>query len=267
MMDLTMNILLTGKNALVCGASRGIGLAIAKKLSSAGANVTLLSRDEKALLDAKKQLNISNGQSHQILVSNSAEPVKLTETIKAYLAENSSFDILVNNTGGPAPGPAHNALNEDYLQAFNQHLIANQSLVKTLLPGMQAKKSGRIINIISTSVKQPIPNLGISNTIRGAVASWSKTLSNELGPYNITVNNILPGATNTERLAQIIANKAKKTNKTIEQVREHEISLIPLGRFCEPEELADLALFLASPLASYITGVSIAVDGGRTQCL
>lgn len=262
-----MNISLSSQNALVCGASRGIGKAIALQFAQAGANVTLLARNKNALLDVKEQLCTQSNQSHQILVADMSNPHELSQTVINYLSNNPAISILVNNTGGPKPGPANLAKTEDYLQAFNQHLLANQALVQAVLPGMKTKQMGRIINIISTSVKQPIANLGVSNTIRGAVASWAKTLSNELGPDQITVNNILPGATNTERLQEIIINKAKKQNLTTKQVTAHEQSLIPLGRFAKPEDIANAALFLASSQASYITGVSLAVDGGRTQCL
>jgi 3-oxoacyl-[acyl-carrier protein] reductase len=175
--------------------------------------------------------------------------------------------ILVNNTGGPPAGPAHLAKTDEFLSAFNNHLICNHILAQACIDGMKNAKYGRIINIISTSVKQPLANLGVSNTIRAAVANWAKTLAGELGKFNITVNNVLPGATSTVRLKSIIENKSTKTGHALDAVTNEMISEIPMGRFAEASEIANAVAFLASPAASYINGINLPVDGGRTGCL
>ena len=174
---------------------------------------------------------------------------------------------MVNNTGGPPAGKAHLANSMDFMDAFKQHLINNHILTTACISGMKKRKWGRIINVISTSVKVPLDNLGVSNTIRGAVANWSKTMANELAQFGITVNNILPGATATDRLSNIIKNKAVKSGHSIKEIEKEMLAQIPAGRFANPEEAANAAAFLASDLAAYITGTNVVVDGGRTACL
>ena len=262
-----MDINLQGKNALVCGSSQGIGRACAIELATLGANVTLFSRNQESLTKVMQALDCSQGQQHQVLVADFSTPEQVKTVINAHIADNNHYHILINNTGGPAPGPANTSDSSEFINAFNLHLIANHHLVQALIPAMKEQQYGRIINVISTSVKQPIAGLGVSNTIRGAVASWAKTLANELGPYAITVNNILPGATATTRLDAIIEGKAKKQNITFEQATNNEKAQIPLRRFAAPEEFAAVAAFLASPAASYISGINLPVDGGRTVCL
>lgn len=262
-----MDLNLAGKSALVCGSSQGIGKAIAIELASLGANVTLFARNEQKLADVKSLLDTAQGQNHQVLTADFSSPASVKETITEHLAAGSQYQILINNTGGPAPGPANLADADAFVAAFNQHLVNNQNLAQALIPQMKAAGYGRIINVISTSVKQPLPNLGVSNTVRGAVANWAKTMANELGQFNITVNNVLPGATNTVRLDAIIENKAKKQGKSIEQVAEEEKAIIPMQRFGEAHEFANAVAFIASPAAAYITGVNLPVDGGRTGCL
>ena len=208
-----------------------------------------------------------HGQSHTTISADFSQPEDVKTAIEQHLAQNPHVHILVNNTGGPPPGLAKDANVADFQAAFNQHLICNQILAQALVPSMQKAVYGRIINVISTSVKQPLPNLGVSNTVRGAVASWAKTLANELGQYNITVNNVLPGATETGRLSAIFENKAKKTGMTVEQVIEHEKAIIPMRRFGSPQEFANVVGFLASPAGAYVNGVNVPVDGGRTACL
>lgn len=262
-----MNLDLTGKSALVCGSSQGMGKAIAEQLASQGASVILLARNKAKLEAVRDGLDKSKGQKHAVLVADFAYPEQVKATVSEFLKHGQLVEILINNTGGPAPGPANAAETDDFLAAFNQHLICNHELMKLLLPGMKEAAYGRIINVISTSVKQPLHGLGVSNTVRGAVANWAKTLANELGQFNITVNNVLPGATNTVRLEAIIQNKAKKQGVSIEEMEEEEKSIIPMRRFGEPEEFANAVAFLASPAAAYITGVNLPVDGGRTSCL
>lgn len=262
-----MDLNLEGKSALVCGSTQGIGKAIAEELANLGCSVTLCSRNEQKLLDVKDELSQTSGQNHQVLAADFAKPNELKSTVDNHLAEGNSYHILINNTGGPPAGLAIDADLEAFRIAFNQHLICNQILAQACVPAMKEASFGRIINIISTSVKMPIPGLGVSNTIRGAVANWSKTLANELGPFGITVNNVLPGATSTQRLSSIIENKASKTGKSVEDVEMEMKSEIPARRFADASEVAAAAAFLASPAASYINGVNIPVDGGRTGCL
>ncbi|MFK0573708.1 SDR family oxidoreductase [Endozoicomonas sp.] len=262
-----MDINLIGKSALVCGASQGIGKACALELALLGASVTLFSRNAVRLNAVMQSLDTGADQQHQVLVADFTDPNQVNAVISQHIDEGNNYQILINNTGGPAPGPAHSADVQAFIDAFNLHLVCNQYLLQALLPGMRSSGYGRIINVISTSVKQPIPGLGVSNTIRGAVASWAKTLASELGPDGITVNNVLPGATATGRLDAIIAGKAKKQGISIEQVTENEKAQIPLRRFASPAEFAAVAAFLATPAAGYVTGINVPVDGGRTTCL
>ncbi|WP_323847106.1 SDR family oxidoreductase [Microbulbifer magnicolonia] len=262
-----MDLNLHGKRALVCGSSQGIGRACAEQLAALGASVVLFARDRDKLEAVKPSLDMSAGQKHGELVADFAYPAQVKAAVENELAKGGPFEILINNTGGPPPGPAHSAAPQEFIDAFNLHLISNQTLVQALLPGMKAAGYGRVINIISTSVKQPLNGLGVSNTVRGAVASWAKTLANELGQFNITVNNVLPGATATVRLEAIIEGKMQKLGKTREEVEQAEKASIPLGRFGEAAEIANAVAFLASPAASYISGINLPVDGGRTGCL
>lgn len=262
-----MDINLHGKKALVCGSSQGIGKACALELANLGADVTLFSRNEQSLTQVLQELDVSKQQTHRVLVADFSEPDQVDSVITLDVTQFGGYDILINNTGGPAPGPANTADSEDFINAFNLHLVTNHRLVQALIPSMKTAGYGRIINVISTSVKQPIMGLGVSNTIRGAVASWAKTLAGELGQFGITVNNVLPGATATARLDAIIEGKAKKQNISFEQATENEKATIPMRRFAEPSEFAAAAAFLASPAAGYITGINLPVDGGRTQCL
>jgi 3-oxoacyl-[acyl-carrier protein] reductase len=206
-------------------------------------------------------------QNHNFIVADFTEPDALKKKIHNFVSENPPVHILVNNTGGPKGGEIYKADVSEFENTFKNHVVCNQILVQAVGEGMKKEKYGRIINIISTSVKQPIRNLGVSNTIRAAVANWSKTLSVELAPYGITVNNILPGATNTERLYSIFQARSKASGKSLDEVKAEWLGEIPAGRFGEPDELAYAAAFLASPLASYINGVNLPVDGGRLNCL
>ncbi|MNJ82956.1 Bacilysin biosynthesis oxidoreductase YwfH [compost metagenome] len=258
---------LKGKTALVSGSTQGIGKAVALKLAEMGAKVVLLARNEDKLKAVLKELSTEGQQNHEYLVADFANPSELKQKVEAYLSTGSFIDILVNNTGGPKAGLAIDADISEFLAAFNQHLICNHILVQALVPGMKQLGGGRIINVISTSVKQPLPGLGVSNTIRGAVGNWSKTLANELGQFNITVNNVLPGATNTTRLQEIASNKSTKTGDSVDAIFEEMADESPMKRIAQPEEIAAAVVFLASPDASYINGINIPVDGGRTKSL
>jgi 3-oxoacyl-[acyl-carrier protein] reductase len=258
-----MNLSLEGRNALICGSSQGIGLAIAEELALMGANCILFARNAEKLQAAAGVLDISLRQQHSIHSIDFNDQAALKELVNMITAEQ-PIHILVNNSGGPAAGPVSEAQEDQFLQAFQQHLITNHILVKAVMEGMKKAHYGRIINIISTSVKIPLKNLGVSNTIRGAVASWAKTMANELGHFGITVNNVLPGATKTERLENIVAGTALRKSKTVEEITEEMQAEIPARRFGEPSEIAAMAAFLASPAAAYVNGTSIPVDGGRT---
>jgi len=254
---------LTGKTALIGGSTQGIGLASAQALASLGARCVLVARNEAKLIQAISTLKDSPTEPHTYLVADYANFEALRDVIAGFAATN-TVHIVVNNTGGPAAGPVTEATPEAFLNAFQQHLICNHIISNLFTNGMKQAGYGRIINIVSTSVKIPLKGLGVSNTIRGAVALWSKTMANELGAYGITVNNVLPGATSTERLGNIINNKAGKTGMDIGEVEEEMIAEIPAGRFGKPEEIAAMVAFLASPAAAYVNGTSIPVDGGRT---
>lgn len=254
---------LQGKTALVAGSTQGIGFASAALLASLGANCVLIARNENSLKAAVQKLDTSKGQQHNYLVADFQNPEQVEQVAGDYVKTN-PIHILVNNSGGPPAGPVSTAKIEDFQKAFQQHLVCNHLLAGVVIPGMKDAGYGRIINIISTSVKIPLKGLGVSNTIRGAVASWAKTLSNEVAQYGITVNNVLPGATGTERLTSIIDNKSSKTGKSKEDVEQEMLSEIPAGRFGKPEEIAAMVAFLATPAAAYINGTSTAVDGGRT---
>lgn len=262
-----MNIDLKGKKAIVCGSTQGIGKAAAIELALMGASVTLVARNEDALQQTVKELDSSKGQKHNYIVADFTKPDDLKAKVENFISANGSINILVNNTGGPAGGPIINAKLEEFTQTFSNHLLCNHIMAQAVVEGMKSSGYGRIINIISTSVKQPIKGLGVSNTIRAAVGNWSKTLSLELGQFGITVNNVLPGATKTQRLTSIIENKSQKTKQSKEELEHEMLSEIPLNRFADASEVAAAVAFLASPAAAYISGINIPVDGGRTGCL
>lgn len=250
---------LDGRSAVVCGATGGIGQAIAIAFADAGARVTVVGRDPDRIDQTLSRLS---GPGHEALCANFSD-IAAVEAAARARAEKGDVDILINNTGGPAAGPASESDPEVFLNAFQMHLVNAQAMLQTFLPGMKKNSFGRVINIISTSVITPIPGLGVSNTIRGAVANWGRTVAAELGPYGITVNNVLPGFTATARLQSLFEGKAKRLGKTPEQVEADAISTIPAGRIGHVEELAAAALFLASPAGGYVNGVNLPVDGGR----
>ncbi|RYY57359.1 MAG: SDR family oxidoreductase [Chitinophagaceae bacterium] len=258
-----MDLSLTGRTALVCGSTQGIGKAIAMEFAAAGATVILIARNKDSLMKTLGELDNSHGQEHQYLVADFGEPHSVKQAVEHFIT-GKTVHLLVNNTGGPAPGPITDSEPENFTKAFNQHIVNNQQLVQLLLPGMRSAEYGRIINIVSTSVKIPIANLGVSNTIRAATAGWAKTLSLEVAKDGITVNNILPGYTETGRLDSLLKTNSEKQQVTPEELAEKMKMQIPARRFGKPEEIAAVAAFLASPAASYVNGTSIPVDGGST---
>lgn len=261
-----MDLDLTGKRAMVCGSSQGIGKAAAMELALMGASITLVARNEEAMQAIIEHLPADDTESHHFLVADFNYPEQLKMVVDDYLKDH-TIDILINNTGGPPWGKAIAAHPDDFIKAFNSHLICNQILVQAVTPAMMKEGFGRIINIISTSVKTPIAGLGVSNTIRGAVASWAKTLSMELGPFGITVNNVLPGFTMTARLESLINSRVENEGISFERVKEQMEESIPAGRIGKAEEIAAAIAFLASPAAGYINGINLPVDGGKTPCL
>ncbi|WP_053976002.1 SDR family oxidoreductase [Mangrovimonas xylaniphaga] len=260
-----MNLNLNNKYALVCGSTAGIGKATAIELAKEGAKVTLVARNEDKLKAVLAEL--PNSEEHSYIVADFSNPEALQQKVTDFISAHHGFHILVNNTGGPAGGPVFDAKLEEFESAFTNHLKCNHVLTQAVVPFMKEEGYGRIINVISTSVKQPLDGLGVSNTIRGAVANWSKTLANELGQFGITVNNVLPGATGTERLTEIIKNKSAKTGTSEEAAADAMKQAVPAKRFAQPEELAYAVTFLASQCASYINGINLPVDGGRTKSL
>jgi len=262
-----MNLDLNGKTAVVCGSTQGLGYASAVELAQLGAHVVLMARNENKLKEVVKTLDISRNQIHSYLVADFSDTGSVKKSIAGFIESGKTAQILINNTGGPAGGPILTAATEEFLQTFNNHLICNHILTQALVPGMKAAGFGRIINIISTSVKIPIQGLGVSNTIRGAVASWAKTLATELGGFGITVNNVLPGFTQTTRADYVIDKKAAESGKTQEEILKNLVAEIPAGRIGQPEEFGAAVAFLCSPAAAYINGINLPVDGGRLGCL
>ena len=262
-----MNLDLTGKTAIVCGSTQGIGYASAVELALMGANVTLIARNEDALREAVETLDTSLNQLHRYIVADFSDNENVKHAIEEYLRLCPDVHILINNTGGPAGGPIIDAETDQFIKTFQMHVVNNQFLAQSVVPSMKKAGFGRIVNIISTSVKQPIVGLGVSNTIRGAVASWSKTLSLELGPFGITCNNVLPGFTKTARLDAVLEMRSQSSGKSIEETAEQMKASIPIRRFSEAKEVAAAVAFLCSPAAASISGVNLPVDGGKTESM
>lgn len=260
-----MDLKLNNKNALVCGSTQGIGKATAIALAQEGVNVTLVARNREKLKEVLEEL--PKHSNHNYIVADFSNPRDLQEQVIKFVEKNHGFHIVINNTGGPRSGEILTASLEEFENAFTQHVKCNHILAQATIPFMKTECFGRIINVISTSVKEPIPGLGVSNTIRGAVGNWSKTLATEVGEFGITVNNVLPGFTDTERLTEIIKIKANKEGTTIKEMTEIMKNYTPTKRFAKPEETASAIVFLASEAASYINGINIPIDGGRTKSL
>lgn len=262
-----MNTSLFGRTALVGGASQGIGAAIARELALLGANVILMARNESKLKEVEATLDRTQGQQHFYIIADTTRPADVKMKVEKCLASGTPIHILVNNTGGPVSGPMIETRVEDIELAFRSHLITSHLLAQTLIEGMKAAGYGRIVNILSTSVKEPLNNLGISNSVRAAVANWGKTLANEIAEYGITVNNVLPGYIKTDRLTYLFGKEAATSQTTIEAIMEKNASLVPAHRLGDPAELAAAVAFLCSPAAAYINGINLPVDGGRLNGL
>ncbi len=261
-----MDLNLADRRAVVCGSSQGIGKAAAIELALLGANVILLSRNATTLNLVKGDLDTSQGQQHEVVTADFTD-LEQVRSASAQILQNGGAHILVNNTGGPPAGSAIDADLDSFVDAFSNHLLCNHILTQAFVEGMKQARYGRIINVISTSVKQPIAGLGVSNTTRGAVANWAKTLASELGPFGITVNNMLPGMTMTGRLQSLIDGRAQNRQVPANEIAEAMKAEIPARRFAEPREAGAAVAFLASPAAAYINGINLPVDGGRTTCL
>jgi 3-oxoacyl-[acyl-carrier protein] reductase len=257
---------LSGRHALVCGASAGIGRAAAVALASLGARVTALARSEDRLRALIPELEAAGAGQARGLVADLEDRPALESSVQDLLAEVGSVHILVNNAGGPPSGPLLEASEADLLRYFGIHVLSFHLLVRLALPGMAAAGFGRIVNVASTSVREPIPNLGVGNTIRGALAGWAKSLSRELPP-GVTINNVLPGYIGTERLASLKQALSQRTGKSPEQVEADWLASVPEARLGRPQELAAAIAFLCSPAAAFVRGVSLPVDGGRLQSI
>lgn len=263
----TFNTDLHDRTALVCGASQGIGLASAAALASLGCRVTLFARDPQRLGEAMAALPVVNDIEHDIAIADFHDPGMVLDEAAGAMDRAGGFDILINNTGGPPGGPIEDATGEAFLKGMTAHLVNNQNLAGLVLPGMKKKGFGRIVNIISTSVKCPIPGLGVSNTVRAAVAAWAKTMAGEVAKDKVTVNSVLPGFTDTARLSSLFDAKAQRLGTDAAGVKDEALASIPMGRLGEAEEVAAAVAFYCTPAASYITGTVLAVDGGRTPTI
>jgi 3-oxoacyl-[acyl-carrier protein] reductase len=253
---------LKGRHALVCGASQGIGKAAALELASLGCTVTLLARSPDKLAALRPILQRAGARETHMLVADLDDRAGLERAVKDHVAKVGPIHILLNNTGGPPSGPLLEAKDEDFLKPYGRHLLASHLLVQILAPGMKEAGYGRIVNVLSSSVREPIQGLGVSNTIRATMASWAKTLSRELPP-GITINSILPGYVDTERLTELSTQMGLRSGKGSNAVRQGWTDATPEGRLGRPEELGAVIAFLCSPAASFVRGVVLPVDGGR----
>jgi len=285
-----MNLDLSNKRALVGGSSKGLGLATAVELARLGAIVTLTSRDEEALRQALSGLDVTHGQQHDYLVLDFTQPERLQSAVSGYLADGKTVHILINNTGGPKPGKAIDVAPQQYLDVFRTQLVNFQFLVQSVVPGMKRAGYGRILNITGTTIKEPLPSMGLSTTVRSAVAAWAKSLASELGGYGITVNNILPGNLRTDRFSELIqaragqaaaegsrpaggaqpaasAGSTEAANSAEAAIEQSILADIPAGTIGDPADFGAVAAFLCTPSAAYINGVNLPVDGGKLRGL
>ncbi len=261
-----MDFSLKNKTALVGGSTQGIGKAIAKQLAENGASVVLLARNEAKLIETLSELKNTEGVSHKYIVADFSDLENFKKSVSGFFKEN-TVDIVINNTGGPPAGAAMDKSLDDFQRTFEMHLLVNHFLAQQAIEGMKQNGWGRIINVLSSTIKQPKTNMVLSNSIRAAVANWAKTLATELAPYGITVNNVLPGYIATERLNALNLFKSEKSSKNLDDVTKEMLSEIPIGRLGQPEEMAYAVAFLCSEMANYITGINLPVDGGVLKSL
>jgi 3-oxoacyl-[acyl-carrier protein] reductase len=257
-----VDLLLKGRHALVCGASAGIGNAAAIELARLGATVSPLARSADKLADVAEDLKRAGAPQAHPIVADLEDRAALRTKVEAHLKKHGPVHILVNNQGGPPHGALLEATEEDFLKAYGRIQLASHLLVQAVLPGMRAAGYGRIVNVLSTSVREPIPGLGIGNTVRASMAAWAKTLSRELPP-GITINSVLPGYTDTERLGELAEQMASKQGKSPADIAKNWSAVTPEGRLGRPEELGAVIAFLCTPAASFVRGQAWAVDGGR----
>jgi 3-oxoacyl-[acyl-carrier protein] reductase len=255
---------LAGRHALVGGSTQGIGRACAIAFARAGASVTLVGRNNEGLAKVLTELASGAAQTHRTLCVDYADWRAVQRAVEAHVAAHGVVHVVLHNTGGPPAGAAIDAQPEDFAKGFEQHVLTGQAIVRACAPGMRDAGYGRIINITSTSVVAPIRGLGVSNSVRAAVANWARSLAGELAPFGITVNTILPGFTKTARLDALFKGRATRSGSTVDEVERAAVATIPAGRLGTADEIGAVAAFLASPAASYVTGVNLPVDGGRT---
>jgi 3-oxoacyl-[acyl-carrier protein] reductase len=261
-----MDLGLRGKRALVLGASRGLGLAIARCLAAEGAIVTLCGRNRDALTQAVGDLMVGGAEA-DFLQLDLADPAQRRSALDNLLADGRGYDILINNGGGPAPGAVGSVATEQWHAAFDSMVTALFEVTARVLPGMRERGWGRVINLVSSGVVQPIPNLGVSNALRASIIGWAKTLAAEVAGEGVTVNSVIPGRIATARVGELDEAAAQRSGSTSEAIAKASRASIPMGRYGEPEEFADAVAFLASIRAGYITGTSLRVDGGLIRSI
>jgi 3-oxoacyl-[acyl-carrier protein] reductase len=262
-----MDLGLKGKRAIVMAASRGLGYACALGLAREGCHLVICSRDEKRIEASADTIRRETGAKVKALVADVSSASEAKRLVDTAISEYGGLEIVVHNAGGPPAGETLAMTEEQWQKAFEQNLLSFTRMVGAAAPHMEKARYGRVLTIASSSIKQPIPNLALSNALRAGVWGIAKTLSRELAPKGILVNVIAPGRIDTERIAELDHANAQKTGKTVDDVRKASVASIPLGRLGRPEELANLVVFLASQSASYITGQAITVDGAAGNAL
>lgn len=257
-----MDFGLKGKVAIVAASSKGLGKAVALELAREGANLTLCSRSEEELLKTAREISTQTGAEILALPADVTKAQDIDKLVEKTVERFGRIDILINNAGGPPTGNFESFTDEDWAKAIELNLLSTIRLTRKVIPHLKKAGNGRIINVTSIAVKQPIDGLVLSNTARAGVAGLTKSLSNELGRFNITVNSVLPGLTETDRLVHLREANAKSSGRSIDEIKEDQVKSIPMGRLGDPKEFAAAVAFLASERASYITGQELLIDGG-----